>query len=119
MTDYPIVRIPGSENWQRGYELADELEKAFPHEECENFAHAISENWDSCPDLTAGITKLICLEQGLNDETDWIWYVVLGKDDVGYGADRNAKRYVVRGWCDYTGWDCRSAVTWTEILPCD
>jgi hypothetical protein len=44
------------------------------------------------------IERVLAVFEGQNDEEDWAW--VLRMKDGRY--------FYLEGWCDYTGWDCRS-----------
>lgn len=51
------------------------------------------------------IKQVLAIEEGVNDEKDWFWIVELN----------NNKVYFIAGWCDFTGWDCRSCADSFEI----
>lgn len=46
------------------------------------------------------IKSIIAEVPGENDELDWWWILKLD----------TRKYLLLRGWCDYTGWDCRSGI---------
>lgn len=46
------------------------------------------------------IESIVAEVPGENDELDWWWILKLGE----------GKYFLLRGWCDYTGWDCQSAI---------
>jgi hypothetical protein len=58
------------------------------------------------PKLTSDdIERVLALVEGENDGAHWHWIVELR----GYGP--NEEKYAhIDGWCDYTGWDCQSAI---------
>lgn len=100
--DIEPVRLPGSERYWSGWEWGQELDKRFPDQQAEDFGMACSDN--SPPrGVTQGaaVRSLRCIKVGENDGESWVWFVAF--DDVGYFAE---------GWCDYTGWDCRSSLEW-------
>jgi hypothetical protein len=47
------------------------------------------------------ILDIIAEVPGMNDELQWYWVLELTEGRTG----------LIVGWCDYTGWDCRSAIT--------
>ena len=100
MDNYPIIHLEGSETWEQGYNLGKSLSELYPNEETWDFGYAVQ--YHEHPDVSSGIKNLKCLQVGWNDGDNWIWDVELG----------NGEKYRVEGWCDYTGWDCRSGSTW-------
>ena len=99
--DLPIVPLPGYETWAGAYEWGRALDVRFPNQDAIDFAYACSEN-DAGPADTHQITNLVMVQQGANDESDWIWHVTF--DD--------GTTWVAQGGCDYTGWDCQSNLEW-------
>ncbi len=47
------------------------------------------------------VTQMHACVAGENEEYHWYWVVRVGMHDA-------ARWYLVEGWCDYTGWDCRA-----------
>jgi hypothetical protein len=45
-----------------------------------------------------GITAILAVWEGANDEDSWRWIVAL----------TDGRFALIEGWCDYTGWDCAS-----------
>lgn len=45
------------------------------------------------------VEKIYKMEDGENDERDWIIY----------GRLKDGRYFAARGGCDYTGWDCRAS----------
>lgn len=105
MIEYPQIRLPGSEQYWSGWDFGQDLEKVFPGQGCTDFAYAIEYN-ERGPLVEHALTGLLMVEKGYNDGDDWLWLVRLS----------NGHHWWLRGWCDYTGWDCRSGVTWTPWL---
>jgi len=108
------IMLPGSEPYWAAYNDGEEYERQFPGQGGYDFAMCL-EYADALSELpNAGrITRLEMLEEGMNDESDWIWYVTVETTDTnGLEADR---RYVIVGWCDYTGWDCQSGCSVTDV----
>ena len=106
MSEDDKIVLPGSENYWESYDVAQALEAKFPNQDAYNLCSAVQHN-ESWPNTTEP-AQLVMLEEGANDEAQWVWYVVWG---TGY----NATRYIGRGGCDYTGWDCQSSFGWTEV----
>lgn len=118
LNDYPIIRLPGSDRrWESGHDWGEELEKRWPNAGGWDFAQACSYNpWtpgEDGPDLSVGITDLKLLREGENDGRSWIWLVKVASahDPTERYSDRE---WVLVGGCDYTGWDCRSGITWVD-----
>jgi len=44
------------------------------------------------------LDEIVLEIRGCNDDADWHW--IVRRCDGGYAY--------IAGWCDYTGWDCRS-----------
>lgn len=104
-----IVKIVGSETWRGGYELGEELEERFPGIDGYDFGSAVSYHGYGPLVEGAEILDIKMLVQGENDGKDWIWFVIVRGDS--YYDDY----WLLRGGCDYTGWDCQSGATWTKI----
>ena len=100
----PPVKFPSAEEWWSGERDYQEIEERFPDHEPWDFAYALVYN-DRGPLDSAQLVNLVCVQVGRNDEESWIWHVSL--DD--------GTRWALEGWCDYTGWDCQSGVSWTQI----
>ena len=101
----PIIRLEGSSGWERAYEAGKLLEWAFPRQDGHDFAHALSENdYGPVEQDYSNLVSIDMLKQGERDAGDWIWRVTLSNGEV----------WTVTGWCDYTGWDCQSGVSWTK-----
>lgn len=104
MTNLPIIPLPGSEAWQRGFEWGNGLDAAFPNQDAEEFGMAC-QYVDEGPTKTQRIRKLEMINQGANDFEDWEWRVEFATGEVWQ---------FVAG-CDYTGWDCQAWGTWTKL----
>lgn len=100
---YPIIELPGSETWERGYHWGSALAKAFPEQDAHELSSACVYN-DYGPAATQRIINLVLLEQGENDGARWVWRVTFA----------DGTTWVAEGACDYTGWDCQSSLEWTE-----
>lgn len=98
--EYPVAKIIGGERWNSAYDASCELEALFPGQDAFNFCIAVSEH--GIPYETGNITNLVMVQEGENDGDSWIWHVTF--DDGGV--------WTAEGWCDYTGWDCQSNLTW-------
>lgn len=104
--DLPLVKLPGidedyceSDSWGR------ELEELFPEQGGLELATACYYN-DYGPAREVQIRGLRLLQEGANDGDSWIWEVKF--------EDRSV--WKVKGWCDYTGWDCQSELIWTCLV---
>ncbi len=64
---------------------------------------AYEENAGSFPFGIEEVATVLLLQEGERDGEEWTWRVTLNDGRV----------FLVVGWCDYTGWDCRSGVTVT------
>jgi hypothetical protein len=104
MTDVPFVRLPGSETYWSGYEYGTKLYERWPEAGASDFAYAVEYNgWEpECKD----ITDLVMEHEGERDEDSWTWRVTLADGTV----------WKVEGWCDYTGWDCQSGISWEQVV---
>jgi hypothetical protein len=111
MEQAPPVQLPTSGDLESAYTLSKELEERFPEQDAYNFCQALL--LVSLPSSTPieGIAELRMLRQGANDEKAWLWWV-----EFSYKGDtrRNAG-YVLMGWSDYTGWDCRAGAELTKV----
>jgi len=102
---YPFVRLPGDDLWVGSYEFGQELEKLFPGQDGWDFASGCNYNdWGPLAEEGVGIVSLVMLQQGENDGAEWQWSV----------ETTDGRTWLVEGGCDYTGWDCRSGLSWTE-----
>lgn len=100
---YPLIDLPGSDEWRSSYEMGEVLDKAFPGQDASDLMVGCSYNdWGPLKDGDRRIVSLECIQHGENDGQNWIWHV---------GLD-NGTQWVVEGGCDYTGWDCQSGLTW-------
>jgi hypothetical protein len=106
LSQYPIVPILGSEGWARTYELGNELEVLFPGQDVHDLLYACEYN-GSGPLEDHALAGLVMLQEGENDGGEWIWLVTV--DD--------GTHWVATGWCDYTGWDCQSDLSWEPYVP--
>jgi hypothetical protein len=98
--EYPVVKIIGGESWSSAYDAGRELEALFSGQDAFNFCVAVSEH--HAPYEEVSITKLVMIQEGENDGNSWIWHVTFD----------NGETWTAEGWCDYTGWDCQSNLTW-------
>lgn len=102
--DFPVIQLPGSEEWERGYSWGMGLERTFPDQDGYDFAMCCEYN-DYGPASNKRIISLEMIQQGANDESSWVW-------EVGFEDDTWWK---LIGGCDYTGWDCQSSAEWIQI----
>lgn len=102
---FPIINIDGSAHWRRSYEQAEAWDQRFPGQCADDLAYAICYN--GCPDGfdALALTGLRLTQQGERDEGEWHWEV-----DLSDGST-----WIAVGWCDYTGWDCRSGLGWSKL----
>lgn len=107
--DFKPVEIPGSESYWYAYEFGKALSEKYPKEACDDFAYALQyaiKDWHdefnvkSFNELNEKILDFKCLYEGANDGESWIWRISLS---LSY-----RQSFLVIGWCDYTGWDCKS-----------
>jgi hypothetical protein len=101
---YPIVTLPGSLTWERGYEFGQALDKKFPGQDGYDLASAMQYCDQGPVTDTNGIVGLVMLHQGCNDEDNWTWEVTTS----------DGKTWIANGGCDYTGWDCQAFLEWSE-----
>lgn len=102
--DFPIVRLPGSLTWENGRKYGQALEEAFPGQGGTSLRLAMEYNDLGPVSETNGIAGLVMTQEGERDEKDWVWRVTMQDGSVWYAT----------GWCDYTGWDCRSGLAWKK-----
>jgi hypothetical protein len=55
----------------------------------------IEYNSESIPFVFKDINQIISFIEGEPDFTDWVWFLELKDTTIG----------IIRGGCDYTGWD--------------
>lgn len=101
----PIIVFPGSEDWKRVTEWGLALDAQYPGQDADQFAWACEYNRMG-PALALGIAHFHLVKQGQRDGENWIWRIKF-EDGTTWTAD---------GWCDYTGWDCRSDLVWEKVL---
>lgn len=99
---YPIVSLPGSLGWEEAYAFGETLDERFPGQDGHSLSVAMEYNGTGPLNEHNGIASLALLQQGERDEQSWIWLVTAEDGMVWH----------VTGWCDYTGWDCQSALRW-------
>jgi len=97
------IMLPGSENYWHAYERGEDLDTAFPGQDASDFAIAVEYNGSPEELKDVAVVALVCVQFGANDDEGWVWHV-----DFADGS-----KWVVEGWCDYTGWDCQSGLDWT------
>ena len=102
--DVPIVRLPGSLKWENGYKYGQALEETFPGQGGYDLRAAMEHNTLGPVSETNGIVGLVMTQQGERDAASWVWRVTMQDGSVWFAE----------GWCDYTGWDCQSGLTWTR-----
>lgn len=104
--DLPLIPLPGSENWRGAHEWGIALDRQFPEQDAVDFAYAC--HYGGFGPMYSGdiLLELVLMQQGERDGGDWIWRVVLSDGET----------WIVRGWCDYTGWDCQSGVDWSRAV---
>lgn len=102
--DLPVVPLPGSENWRSIHEWGTALDRQFPGQDAVDFAHACHRGGFGPLHIGDVLLEFTMKQQGDRDGDDWIWSVTL----------QNGETWVAEGWCDYTGWDCSSGITWRQ-----
>lgn len=101
----PVVFTETPEDaWYSGWSWSQDLEKLFPGQDTYDFSTCV-EYHIGREVFDAGIVSLVCKQFGENDGSNWIW-------EVGLADGRTIQ---IEGWCDYTGWDCQSGATVTEV----
>lgn len=114
--NYGIVKLAGSESWRDGWAMGTAIDEAFPGQDALDFGTAIHYHGHGPLTNKTRIKNFVMLVQGANDEKDWIWFVEVERMINGAFREHGITEYhVLRGGCDYTGWDCQSSATWTEI----
>lgn len=109
MDEYPIVDLPGSQDWARAHALGLKLDAAWPGQQGDDFAYAYA--YHDHPQGLGPLDELVLLQEGANGGPHFIW-----KCRFLAGADVWRRRtFIVDGWCDYTGWDCQSGAQWMEM----
>lgn len=98
----PVGDDGGYWSW---YNLADFLESYWPGQDAHDFVSAVEYN-DSGPWSAHAIVNFSMKTQGHRCEDSWVWMVAFEDGSV----------WRAEGSCDYTGWDCRSALHWTLVL---
>lgn len=106
--DLPLIGTADSDN---AYCYARALREKFPEQAPDDFAYAVQYNRYDQPDAVAFklVADLVCENKGERDAGEWEWRVTFTDGSVWKAV----------GWCDFTGWDCRSGLTWTELIPAD
>lgn len=104
MNDLPIVPLAGSEGWANAYETGLALAERFPGQSVAVLAYACEYN-DEGPTAEHAITSLVMEQQGCRGGDDWVWLVGLS----------DGSTWRATGGCDYTGWDCRSYLSWEQV----
>lgn len=64
------------------------------------------------------IKQVLAVYEGYNDRDSWHWVLEL-KEPIKSIHNKFVviNKYIyLTGWCDYTGWDCRSDA-WSEMCP--
>ena len=104
MDNYPIIRlgVPDEETWVGSYELGNLISVQFSDQDGQSFASAVTYN-DAGPAEGHELTGLLLIQEGENDESNWIWLVAIDTGEFFWAI----------GGCDYTGWDCQSWLEWT------
>lgn len=102
--EYPLAVIDGSKPWWDTYDVGRALDSAFPGQDGIDLAYAAAYNEKGPLDGTRAVTGLLMVQQGFNDGDSWIWIISFG----------DGSTYFAEGWCDYTGWDCQSDITWEK-----
>lgn len=101
---YPLITLPGSLTWEAGYRFGQTLDVAFPGQCGYDLASAMEYNDCGPVNETNGIVDLVMIKEGERDAEEWVWQVSMQD-----GTD-----WVATGWCDYTGWDCQSGLSWSR-----
>jgi hypothetical protein len=102
--EWPVIDLPGTttEKWVSGYDLGRLWECQFPNQDAESLAMAMAYHPGGPLKKSSDLVRLNMAQQGYNDGPHWLWFVTLSNGEV-WKAD---------GWCDYTGWCCRSSLKW-------
>ncbi len=101
--DIPRVTLSGSRIYWDSYDYAGTLDKSFPGQDASDFCYCLAYN-DKGPLTDGTLVGLLLVKPGAKDETSWIWLVALS----------DGSHWWLEGWCDYTGWDCRSGNEWSR-----
>lgn len=110
----PPVELEGSEEYWDYWAKGGDLAKRFPEQDADELMYAFEyaiEDWVKKLGLEKEVqflqwcTNIVCVNHGERDEDDWVWALCMKDPKKGYYS---ADYYVVKAWCDYTGWDCRS-----------
>lgn len=107
-----VVVLANSDGWRSAYDFANDLEARFPDQEAGDFAYCCEYNGTEIAEGDK-IVDLVCVKLGERDKDSWIWYVCVLP--AGKEGRYNQVDWIVRGWCDYTGWDCQSDSNWTRV----
>lgn len=99
----PVVQLPGYEGWAGAYEWGHALTEQFPGQDADEFAYACESN-DPGPAGSGQIVAFEMVQQGERDESEWAWRV----------SFVDGTTWMAEGGCDFTGWDCRSHLLWTQ-----
>ncbi|HEU5394696.1 MAG TPA: hypothetical protein VFV36_07815 [Candidatus Methylomirabilis sp.] len=102
--ELPVVDLPGSEDWRAAHEWGQRLARQFPGQDAHDLAYACENNAYG-PAGERRVVELRLEKQGERDGDDWIWQLRF----------EDGSRWRATGWCDYTGWDCRSDLVWEEL----
>ena len=103
--DFSSLPVIGPSSYLEQMDAIEALEHKFPNADAGDFVLACVENTWGPLDGVASLKSLVCVKSGDRDEEDWIWHVVLDDGTIWEAV----------GWCDYTGWDCQSDLSWTCI----
>lgn len=135
--DLPLVKLLGSDKEHNAWEASQVLDRKFHGQAADDFCYAVEYN--SYEPSFTNITFFTLVKQGENDNDHWIWYLeVEGVADVevpDWEKKRNPltwtenptkiikrtvkESWIADGWCDYTGWDCQSGLSWIKVSSDD
>lgn len=99
-----LVILKSSEGYWSAYEAGQALEERFPGHQAVEFTYCVFYNDLGPLNEDNGIIDFKCVKVGENDGPDWVWALTM----------EDGSRWLCRGGCDFTGWDCQSSNSWNE-----
>lgn len=115
------IRPKWHDEWPEVFYLHDEdrlrLPRMAQEEEDGGLSYSLADladaiEYNSCPFDVQDITGVYMKIQGERDGDEWLWYVSTSAAlRINYDA-KSIFDWIAIGSCDYTGWDCRSSLTW-------
>ncbi len=103
----PVVEMGGDTSiWEHAIDLGRAIDRLFPDSvDGYNLGEALAHPAPEGVDITQ-ITTVALIRQGSKDYDEWIWEIGLADGSL----------WTLVGWCDFTGWSCRSGVNWYPRL---